>query len=461
MSRFNRTEIPSSFRDPGGSLFAKGGTIYRNVNYCYKEHYDCAKESGLYEALIGSGLLVPHREIKLNSPKRREVYKIISPEKIPFISYPYEWSFSQLKDAALLTLEVQKKALDHNMILKDASAFNVQFWHGQPMFIDTLSFENYIEGSPWVGYRQFCQHFLAPLALMSYRDLRMNQFFRVFIDGVPLDLAASMLPMRTLFHPLVVSHLHLHAMGQKRFSANKAMPHWSIPRQNLIALIDSLKSAVDGLLLKNQRTEWQSYYEETNYSVEAFSEKTEAVSGFLSTANPKTVWDFGANTGKFSRLASDRGIETVSFDIDPKAVEENYLEVKKRKEKNLLPLLLDLTNPSPAVGWANQERMSLESRGGADVVLALALVHHLAISNGVPFGKIAEYFSRLCKNLIVEFVPKTDSQVGRLLATRRDVFPAYCEEEFEKKFGKHFSIKGKKRLADSERLIYLMKKISA
>ncbi len=452
------TEVASSFRDPSGSLFIKDGVLYRSVAQSYREHYNYAKESGFYESLINDELLVRHSEVDADFKILPETYKILRPERIPFISYPYEWCFSELKDAALLTLEIQKRAIEANMILKDASAFNVQFRNAKPIFIDTLSFEKYEEGSLWVGYRQFCQHFLAPLTLMRYKDLRLGQLSRLFIDGIPLDLTSSLLPFRTMFRLFTVFHIHLHAKGQKKFSTRTKALSLKMPRRNLIALIDNLKSAVSNLRLKKQDTEWQNYYNNTNYSSDAFLKKKKVISEFLNIVKPKTVWDLGANTGVFSRIASDMGIQTMSFDIDPVAVENNYLESKKRNEKNILPLILDLANPSSGIGWGNDERMSLEERGPADTVLALALVHHLAISNNLPFKKIAEYFSRLCKNLIIEFVPKTDSQVQHLLATRKDIFTCYYEKNFEEEFEKYFSIKLKEDISGSERKLYLMRK---
>jgi len=202
----NSVTIPSSFRDPSGVLFVRDGSIFRQVNTIYKDNYDHLMNSGIYETLVADKLLIPHEEVDIEGVNPDLAYKIIKPELIPFISYPYEWSFSQLKDAALATLRIQKRSVDFGMSLKDCSAYNIQFRNGKPVFIDTLSFEKYHEGQPWVAYRQFCQHFLAPLALMSCRDVRLNQLLRVYIDGVPLDLASSLLPFRTRFVFSLLSH---------------------------------------------------------------------------------------------------------------------------------------------------------------------------------------------------------------------------------------------------------------
>lgn len=453
MNRVN----PASFRDPSGFVFTNNGVLYRQVQPGYKEHYDYFIQSGLYETLAQSKLLLTHQEASLSSALNETAYKVLQPEIIPFLSYPYEWSFSQLKDAALATLAVQKIALEKGMILKDASAFNIQFLQGKPVMIDTLSFERYSEGEPWVAYRQFCQHFLAMLAIMAHTDVRLNQLFRIYIDGVPLDLAARLLPFSTRFKPSLMTHIHLHAKSQKRYETKVIEKQkYRISLFQMKALIDSLESGVRNLDWRPQGTQWGEYYESTNYSESSFQHKKDAVLGYLGRTGAKTLWDLGANTGVFSRLGSDQGIFTVAFDIDPAAVEKNYQDVKARQERDLLPLLLDLTNPSPGIGYENKERMSLEERGPADVILALAIVHHLAISNNVPLHKIAEYLSRLCRWLIIEFVPKSDSQVQRLLATREDIFPDYTRDHFEQEFSNRFQVQDLTPLTGSERTLYLM-----
>ena len=182
----------SSFRDKSGFVFYDQNNIYRAVNKTYQQQFDSFLSSGLYELLVQQKLIIPHKEVPANDWPRLEislasqVYKILAPEKLSYISYPYEWCFQQLKDAALLTLDIQLKALEHKMTLKDASAFNVQFHKGKPVFIDTLSFDHYEEGNPWVAYRQFCCHFLAPLALMANTTADLRRLSELFIDGIPL-----------------------------------------------------------------------------------------------------------------------------------------------------------------------------------------------------------------------------------------------------------------------------------
>ena len=455
----NNTKLPSSFRDPSGFLFFQDGFIYRQVNRIYKENYDHLIDSGLYKTLVDAELLTPHEEVNIDFAEPDKAYKTIKPEQMSFISYPYEWCFSQLKDAALTTLEIQKRALDFGMSLKDCSAYNIQFRGGKPILIDTLSFENYREGKPWVPYKQFCQHFFAPLSLMSYRDIRLNQFLRNYIDGVPLDLASSLLPFRTRFKFSFLSHIHFHAKSQKYF-ADKTVNTSSSRMSSLSfsGLIDSLESAIRKLRWQAKGTEWADYYKETNYSSDALQQKKQIVAEFLDKIKPKVVWDLGANVGMFSRIASDKGIQTISFDIDPAAVERNYLKCVRNGESNILPLLLDLTNPTPGIGWENRERMSWLERSPADTVFALALIHHLAISNNLPLNKIAAFLNGICTSLIIEFIPKSDSQVQRLLSIREDIFRDYTQGIFEQEFSKYFKIQNSVKIGDSKRILYLMGK---
>lgn len=452
------SRVGGSFRDPSGFLFKHQGKIYRQVNQTYRSDYELLHGSGLYPYLVEKGWLIPHQESKVAPPRPDLAYKVILPEQIGVIGYPYEWSFSQLKDAALLTLKLQKRALKHGMSLKDAAATNIQFVGGQPALIDSLSFEAYPEGQPWVAYRQFCQHFLAPLALMSRVDVRLSQLLRSNIDGIPLDLASHLLPGRTRLNPGLLSHIHLHAAAQRRYAGRdlKSGPEPKISKTSLLGLVDSLERTVNAFQWNPSGTAWGEYYKGTNYSDAAMRHKESLVTKFIDRVKPKTVWDLGANTGRFSRLASQRGIDTLAFDIDPAAVEINYLETKSKNEAKLLPLLLDLTNPSPDLGWAHRERQSLLARGPADMLLALALVHHLAISNNVPLPQIAEFFSLLAPALVIEFVPKEDSQVQRLLAARKDIFSDYTVEGFKKSFSAFYNIEAEEPVKESSRRLFLM-----
>lgn len=449
----------ASFRDPSGFLFSRGGVLYRQVNQSYAEDYARLMGSGLYERLVKAGLLIPHTEVDQAPLTKEAGFKVLQPERVPFISYPYEWSFGQLKSAALATLSIQKRALKADMSLKDSSAYNIQFVRGKAALIDTLSFESYREGQPWAAYRQFCQHFLAPLALMALRDVRLNQLLRAYIDGVPLDLASALLPRRTRLNFGLLTHIHIHAGAQKRYAGEDVKSRGgSMSRRAMIGLIESLESTIQKLEWTPRGTEWGNYYDITNYSDAAFEHKKQLVGEWSARLKPSLTWDLGANNGAFSRVAGEHSGFVVSFDIDPAAVEQNYRQVKKDKTENLLPLLLDLTNPSPAIGWANRERDSFGARGPADLALALAVIHHLAISNNVPLPQLADFFAETGRWLAIEFVPKSDSQVKKLLASRADIFPAYTREGFESAFKERFAIHEAVAIRESERVLYLMER---
>jgi len=452
---------PSSFRDPSGFLFLQAGSLYRQVNLCYQRQYEHLMRSGLYQNLVGQGALVRHEEVASTTASFEGCYKILRPAPVPFVSYPYEWCFSQLKAAALLTLKVQRAALKFGMSLKDASAYNIQFHHTQPVLIDTLSFDLYEAGEPWDAYRQFCQHFLGPLALMATREIRLQQLLRIHLDGIPLDLTSALLARRTYLKPSLLAHIHLHAKAQRHFAQGRfEQKRHPISLKGLLGFLEYLERCVQSLRWRPQRTEWSDYYARTNYGPNAAAKKKQLVSEFLDSATPplRHCWDLGANDGSLSRLTSERGILTVSMDSDPSCVERNYLEASRNGHTQLLPLLVDLTNPSPSAGWSNQERLSLLERGPVDLILCLALVHHWAIGNNLPLTRIADFLSSLCSGLMIEFVPKTDSQAQRLLASREDIFSGYTQQHFEKTFERHFVIQRKVLIEGTERTLYLMRK---
>ncbi len=446
----------SSFRDPSGFIYKENGVLLRQINECYQPNYELLMHSGLYDELTDNEMLIKHEEV-LNS----QGYKDIKPQLIPYISYPYEWTFEQYKDAALLTLNIAKISLEHNMCLKDATSYNIQFLGYKPIFIDTLSFEKYEEGKPWVAYGQFCRHFLAPLALMAYTDIRLSGLMRDYIDGAPLDLAVKLLPKSTCFKMGLYLHLHLHTKQQNKYadSGQKISREVKVSRASVLAIIENLISTVSKLKVKHEQTQWADYYKSMlNYSEEAFTEKHAIVKSYLNKCGAKKICDMGANQGEFSVLAQKEGEYVIAYDIDPIAVNNHYVNIRQAKNTKVLPLIVDLTNPSPSLGWANNERKTIIERSNWDCVMALALVHHLAISNNLPLNMIAHFFSTLAKNLIIEFVPKRDSQVEKLLRTRKDIFENYSIEGFEQAFELYYDIIEKKIIHGSERVMYLFER---
>ena len=451
---------PGSFRDPSGFVYERDGQVLRQVNHSFATQWDDLVASGLLGALHDQGLLVRHEAASIESAAAPDLaHAVIRPEKIGFISYPYEWSFGMLRDAALLTLRAQALAFEQGFTLRDATAYNVQFHRAKPILIDTLSFERAEDGAPWIAYRQFCEHFLAPLALMAQRDVRLGLMLRDFIDGIPLDLAARLLPGRTRFNLGLGPHIHAHAGAQARFAdrgteAAAATKKTSVSPLKQRALIDSLQRTIAKLEWTPAGTEWADYAENTSYGDDATAVKDDLVRRFVDAAGGEVVWDVGANTGRFSRIAADLGRRVVAWDVDPAATERHYRLIRRDGGEAVLPLILDLANPSPGLGWAGEERRSLAERSNADVVLALALVHHLAIGRNVPLDRIAAYFAALAPGLVIEFVPKEDSMVRKLLATREDVFADYTLDGFRAAFRQQFEIADEAPVTGTTRVLF-------
>lgn len=451
----NQIKEVSSFRDPAGHIYYDQKKVYRQINPCYFKEYDYLINSGLYQELKEQKYLITHQEIKRTPQKI-----IIQVEKIPYISYPYEWCFDQIKDTALLTLNILKIALKYNMILKDASIYNTQIYKGAPIFIDTLSFTFYEEGQPWSGYGQFCRHFLAPLLLMSYVDERCNSLFKNYIDGIPLDLTMNLLNKRGGF--TAKQHIIWHNNSIKKYqNTDKKVANVFISKQNIFNIINMLIRQIQKIKSHHSSTEWENYYKYTNYSLVSDNSKIKLVTQYLDKiafTNKDIIYDFGANNGKYSRIAAQKNVTVIAFDFDLNAIRTNYLTIQKEQEQNILPLFLDCNNPTPSIGFANRERVGLNDRPAVKCLMALALIHHLAISNNVPFNEIALWFSNLTEYLIIEFIPKEDSQIQKLLKNRLDIFDWYSLEQFELIFDKYFQIIHQSSISDSKRVLYLMKK---
>ena len=369
-----------------------------------------------------------------------------------------------IKDAALLTLKIQKKAIEYGMSLKDASAFNIQFIKGKPILIDTLSFERYQEGKTWIAYEQFITNFLSPLYLMSKVDVRLGRLASTFIDGVPLEVTSKILPFKARFNLSLFIHIFAHASTQKKYSDKKLdnkIKSKKFTKTALLGLVDNLEGSVKKATWSPTGTQWEDYYEEdkNNYKDESFKHKIELVEKFLKPIKPAMVWDIGANTGMFSKIAAGLGANTIAFDIDYGALEKNYKDIVKGEGvTNILPLFLDMATPTPAIGWENEERQSVFQRGPADAILALAVIHHLAITYKAPFTYQAEAFSKMGKNLIVEFVDREDSQVQLLVTNRDDILEDFTKENFEKAYEEFFKIKQAVPIRGSKRTLYLMER---
>jgi hypothetical protein len=450
---------PSSFRDPSGYVFLASGEVYRNIDRSYQDDYEALEQSGLLQKLFDSGLLVRHEEVSGRTFHHSSTFKVIKPERIPVVIYPYEWSFSQLQQAALLTLEVLRLSLEHDLILKDASAYNIQFKGFKPIFIDTLSFAKYREGQPWNGYKQFCEHFLAPLYLIHYRGAWYQSLLKINVEGIALPFVSTLLPLTSWFNTAALFHIHLHAKSITHYQDNavtKSEPK-RVSKRNLLAMIHHLTGAIEHLKFNHVlKTEWQNYDLQTHYSLQDRERKTSVVLEYVNRVNPTTVWDIGANDGYFSRIVSAPHRIVLSMDSDPIAIEKNYIYATKERLETVYPVLYDAVNPSPGLGWANEERSRLSDRSKADMIMALALIHHLTITYNVPFRKVAEYMHGLAEWLIIEFVPAEDEKIRSLPGTAGKML--YSRENFTAGFQEYFDFVDEKQVTDLGRTILLLKR---
>ncbi|MFT3847015.1 MAG: class I SAM-dependent methyltransferase [Lacibacter sp.] len=447
---------PASFRDPSGFIYEKDGVLYRFVSTVYQPHYDLLQSAGLAHDLIKQNLLLPFTELNENHTGRNDWFKTLQPQQVPFFTYAWEWSFNQLKDAALTTISICKSSLQKGMILKDATHTNIQFVDGNAKLIDTLSFEKYEEGEQWIAYRQFCECFLNPLLISAHTGMEVHKLLLAYPDGVPAALTATLLPFKTKLSSSIYLHVHLHAKlaGQ---TAKENTTKRKVTQKNIEQILQSLHDLIQDLKLPAKKTVWNNYYDETILSEQYLNEKKKVVSSILSEINYNSVIDLGANEGEFSLLCNKDAL-VVSADFDSDCINSLYTASKQRKQKNILPVVADLTYPSPAMGWMNNERPALFNRKKFDVCLALALIHHLAIAKNISFMQLADFFAKAADLLIIEFVPKNDAKVEGMLKWRKDIFEGYSEKEFENAFAVNFELKQRLPITGSKRTLYYFQK---
>ncbi|TMB48806.1 MAG: class I SAM-dependent methyltransferase [Chloroflexi bacterium] len=457
----DRGRIPASFRDPSGFVYERDGRLLRQINDSFAERWSAFEQSALRRELTGDRLLIEHQPAPLELAWDEHAAAVIEPERVELITYPWEWSFSQLRDAALLTLEAQERAAAAGFTLRDASAFNVQFLRGKPILIDSLSFEPATPEEPWLPYREFCEQFVAPLALMAYRDARLGLLMRPMPSGIPLDLASALLPARTRLSTGISAHIHLHARAQQRPISLESATRARAPRVSSLgrrALVDHLRRTVEGMRKPRTSTPWASYETTSTYSPAAADAKLRLVGELLQQTPGRWVWDVGANRGWFSLRAAELGRQVVALDSDAGAVDMFYRQLQSAGDERVLPLVMDIANPTPGVGWALEDYRSLIDRCNADVILALALIHHLAIGRNIPLDRISALFARLGEWLIIEWVPKTDPMVAAMLAHREDVFGGYDEAAFKQAFESDFSFERSEPIPDSDRVLHLLRR---
>lgn len=449
-----------SFRDPSGTVMVAADRVFRTIMPFAAADYESTRRTGILEELAARGLVVDERPVGkevLGAAGTCASYVVEHP-KLPFISYPYEWCFHALKDAALLHLDVHLRCLERGVTLSDASAYNIQFRGPAPVFIDTLSFRPYREGEIWTAHRQFCDQFLNPLLLRALLGIPHNAWYRGSMEGIPVEHLANALPLRAKLSWNVIKHVVLHALFEKMSTQERpagAISQVRLPLAAFRQLLSGLRDWIGKLEPKDgERTVWRDYAEVNSYSGDEARRKAEFVRQFATATRPALLWDLGCNTGEYSKAALQAGARlSIGFDFDGGALERAYLRAKA-EGLNLLPLHLDATNPSPSQGWAQHERKGMRERASAQAVLALAFVHHLAVAKNVPLDYVVDWLVGLARSGVIEFVQKDDPMVRELLRLRQDIFSDYSEENFERALGARARIHRVEQVSASGRKLY-------
>jgi hypothetical protein len=459
---------PGSFRDPDGRVVLSADGVYRVLSEAGLADWRALSSSPLLGELVGEGLIVgtepadgdPAAEAIAEALPERPA-AVLRHERIPFVTYPYEWPFAMLRDAALLQLDLLLRSLDAGLILKDATPYNVQWRGARPVFVDVSSFERLREGEPWAGYRQFCMLFLNPLMLQAYRGLDFQPLLRGSIDGIPPPQAASLLRGRDLLRRGVLTNVRLHARLERAYAERDTgevkgeLRRARFGTEMIRANAKRLRKLVSRLEWKPGRTAWTDYRNECPYTDADAESKADFVRAAAGGGRWSLAWDLGCNDGAYARIAAEHSDCVVAIDSDHATVDGLYRGLSDRGEGRIVPLVGNLVDPSPGLGWRGAERRPLEGRGLPDLVLALALVHHLSITGNVPMRELLDWFASLGARTVIEFPTREDPMVKRLLSAKREGLHADYElESFERLLAERFRVERRQELPGGTRVIY-------
>jgi hypothetical protein len=454
---------PGSFRDRNGRIFYSGGAVLRGLSDKALEEWEYLSPRKFFQQFMAEGKVVQTERIEDPSqidPSLSGAWAaVLKHEIIPFISYPYEWSFGMLKEAALLQLELLLEALDEGMILKDSSAFNFQWLGTDPVFIDIPSFERITPGEPWIGYRQFCQMFLYPLFLQAYKDVAFQPWLRGNIDGIEPEHCKSLMSTRDLLRPGVFTHAYLQAKLQAKYGSTqqnikKKIRVAGFNKELIKANVKRLGKLVHRLAWMPSKSEWADYASTNSYVNDDRDLKAAFVRDAVLSRPWNLVWDLGCNRGTFSRIASENARYVVAIDSDHLTIERLYKDLKAEGNKSILPLIINLADPSPNLGWRGSERKSLTERGKPDLTLCLALIHHAVIRANIPLKEFVEWLASLGTSLVIEFITKKDPMVKTLLRNKEDQYTDYEIDYFERCLSDAFDIENRKVLTSDTRILY-------
>jgi ribosomal protein L11 methylase PrmA len=459
---------PGSFRDRDSRVVVSGDAIYRALSPEGAEDWRALSGSPLLDQLTAAGELIGTREVDASVLGESGdllptgVEMVLEHDRVPFVSYPYEWTFSMLQDAAKLQLELGVAAIDAGLTLKDATPYNVQYLGSQPTFIDVGSFEKITEGEPWIAYRQFCMLYLYPLLFQAHKDIPFQPWMRGSIDGIqPID-AIKVFSLRDRLRRGVFIHTSLHARLDRR--AHKSGPGSAEENKNtrqvkpkqIQAQLQSMHRMISKLKWKTGETSWSGYRQSNTYSDNDDKRKQGFVAEVAAAEKPALTWDMGCNDGAYSRIAAENSERVVAFDFDHATVEALYRSLREEGNTKILPLVSNLADPSPALGWRGLERKTLVDRGAPDLMLALALIHHVSISANIPIADFLQWARDMETTLLIEFPKRTDPMVRALLANKQDgANPDYEEENFERELERRFTVRRREELPSGDRILYL------
>ena len=451
-----------SFRDPDTRVFRYNGAVFRCLTPRALADWQRLAATEFHARFMADRSVIPTRLVtdpESLPPLAARWAAVLEHERVPVVSYPYEWSFGMLKDAALLQLDVTRAALDEEMTLKDATAFNVQWLGARPTFIDIGSFTPYAAGEPWAGYRQFCETFLYPLLLQAYRHVPFHPWLRGSLEGITAEHCLSLLSGRRLLRPGVLTHVYLQAKAQARYEDTTGDVRQELRAAGFGAAlikhnIERLRRTVEKLRWNPPRSTWSEYQREHSYDDADLRSKAAFVERILARRRWPLVWDVGCNIGKYSRLAAEHADYVLALDADHVVVEHLYRELHAGGPANILPLVADVADPSPGLGWRGRERLPLADRGAPELIMCLALMHHLVIGRNIPLDEFVAWLAQFGAEVILEFVGRDDPMVKRLLLNRRDQEFEYSDAALGAALGRHFGAVTHETLASGTRTLY-------
>lgn len=455
---------PGSFRDPESRVFYAGDEVYRALSKEGLEDFEALAATRLFERFTADGRLVATELVDGASAPPQLLAKdcagILRHERIPFVSYPYEWTFSMLKDAALLQLDLILAALDEGLILKDSTPYNVQFKGARPVFVDIGSFERLREGEPWVGYRQFCMLYLYPLLLQAAKGCEFQPWLRGSIDGIRPAQMRALCSFRDRLRRGFMLNVFMHARLEARHAdrgeqVKDEVRRAGFKKELIVANVRRMRKLVERLSWDPPRGVWVAYGERNSYSDADAARKDEIVREVVGLRRWGLTWDIGANNGRYSRIAAEGSDAVLAVDADQGPVELLYRTLRDEGDERILPLTMNLADPSPGLGWRGLERRDLAARGKPDLVLALALIHHMAIAANVPVAELVDWLASLGGSLVIEFPTREDPMVRKLLGPKREgLHPDYERVAFERVLAERFDVERRERLGSGTRLLY-------